>query len=105
MGSPPIKPEIAFPIPWAFNSLLVGDIFLSGSSLSVASTLNSVSILPTIAIVTAIIQTFGFVNPEKLGRVIKFLKSYCLSAVGRPTNCCLTRARDEPESPPNELKQ
>ena len=58
IGNPPIRPDIALPIPCAFNSLLVGDMFLSGSSLSVASTLNKVSILPTMAIVSATIQTW-----------------------------------------------
>ena len=53
IGNPPINPERKFPIPWAFNSLLVGDIFLSGSNLSVASKQRSVSILATNAIVIA----------------------------------------------------
>ena len=53
IGIPPISPEMIFPIPWAFNSRLVGVTFFSGSNLSVASTHNNVSKLATIAITTA----------------------------------------------------
>jgi len=48
---------------------------LSGSKLSVASTLNKVSKLPTIAIVNAIVYNFGFENAEKSGNVNKPTKS------------------------------
>jgi hypothetical protein len=53
MGNPPIRPEIRFPIPCAFNSKLVGVTLLLGSNLSAASVLNKVSKLAIIAIVNA----------------------------------------------------
>ena len=75
---------------------MVGERFLSGSNLSVASTLNNVSILPTMAMVKATIQTLGLASAVKSGSFTKFLKSQALSSAGRLTNCCFTNERDSP---------
>ena len=73
-------------------------MFLSGSSLSVASTLNKVSILPTIAIVIATIQTLILANAEKSGNLIRFLKSQAFNSSGKPTSCSLANPKVLTES-------
>ena len=85
MGNPPIKPEIILPIPWAFNSLFVGVILFSGSSLSIASTANSVSKLAIMAKENAIPQIDGLSKLPKLGSVKKEIKSAKSLGIGRLT--------------------
>ena len=85
IGNPPIKPEIILPAPCAFNSLFVGVIRFSGSSLSIASTANSVSKLAIIAIEKAITQIDGLNILLKLGNVKKEIKSLKSLGIGRLT--------------------
>src|SRR5688572_29892038 len=82
IGSPPSKPAKIFPTPCAFNSTLALEYLFIGSILSAASRHNSVSILATAAMVAAVIQTPGFVNPEKSGKVNCPKNSLAEEAVG-----------------------
>src|SRR5690606_5565061 len=85
IGKPPINPEIMFPVPCANNSLLVGVTFLSGSSLSDASTHNKVSKLATRAMVNAVTQTSTLVITVKFGKLNWLKKSEALSGIGTLT--------------------
>src|SRR6188474_387194 len=87
MGRPPIKPAKIFPIPWALNSVFELANRLNGSIFPPASRQSSVSILATVAIVAAAIQTAGFVNPEKLGKLNWLKNSPKEEAVGNFTKC------------------
>ena len=87
-GNPPIKPDTILPKPCAFNSLLVGVTLLSGSNLSVASTLNKVSKLATMASTIAIFQTSKLLMAEKSGKVNWPKKSPIELGTGTYTICC-----------------
>ena len=82
MGSPPIIPDVTFPIPWASNSRLAGEVRCCGSSLSTASRFSNVSSEATAAIVAAEIETAGFDHCEKSGNCKKARKPAKLSATG-----------------------
>ena len=67
-GRPPKNPESAFAIPCAKSSRFGGLCRFSGSSRSIACSERSVSILATMAMVTATIQTSLSMNAPKSGR-------------------------------------
>ena len=96
IGSPPIIAEIKFPIPCALSSRLVSVILLCASILSEASMQSNVSIEATMAMVAPKIQTLGFINPVKSGKVIRFLKSSADSGTGNVTKCSLAISRELP---------
>ena len=82
IGSPPISPATAFPIPWDSNSRLGFEVRRSGSSLSVASRFRSVSSEATAAIVTPAMYTFGSAHREKSGDGMSPRSPAKLSATG-----------------------
>ena len=92
-GKPPINPEKIFPNPCAFNSLLVGVTPLSGSILSVASTLNNVSRLATMASITAIFHTSGLYIALISGKVNCVKKSLRPDGTGRLTSCSFAKVK------------
>ena len=86
-GRAPIKPEILFPIPWAINSLFEFTDPFCGTNLSIASKLNKVSMLATIANVKTIIQNPWLFIKLKSGNIKFVFKSLKLLIFGRLTKC------------------
>ena len=94
-GKAPKKPQVILPIPWASNSLLVLDSFLSGSNLSTASIPNSVSKLATIAKVKTIIQNVLVFAELKSGKNKLAFKSAKEEIIGKLTRWMLSIASKE----------
>ena len=87
IGRPPTRPASMLPVPCATSSRFGGETRRSGSSLSVASRLRSVSREATTARVTAARSTAGSFHREKSGNVSRWFQAM----PSEPTTGTVTR--------------